>query len=153
MSHKKDKKNAFLLSALTVLSYSITGAILNIWLPFWISGDIHTVVAQPESLRQPINLIGLILLILFGLLLLIAIGAYWLDRFFGEKYFGQGSRTRWVLFGFLFALLIKIPDWIFPQSWWVLQAVFKFAGLFAAFFLARWIVPLARSSDQTALSK
>ena len=151
MSLKKDKKNAFLLSALTVLSYSITGAILNIWLPYLLSGDIHTVVAHPENLSQPANLIGLILLILFGLLSLTAIGAYWLYQFFGDKYFGRRSPTRWVLFGFLFALSMKISDWIFPQNGWILPAVFKIAGLFGAFFLARWIIPPAGKSDQSGL--
>ncbi len=147
MSLKKDKKNAFFLSALAVLSYSITGAVLNIWLPYLLSGDIHTVVAHPENLSQPANMLGLILLILLGLLSLTAIGAYWLYHFFSEKYFEHGSPARWALFGFLFALIIKTPDWVFPQRWWVLQIALKSLGLLVAFFLARWIVPLRRGIE------
>jgi len=151
MPFEKNKKNALLLSTLAVLSYSITSAILNMLLPYLLTGDIHTVVAHPENLSQPANLIGLILLTLVVFLVLTAIGAYWLYQFFGDKYFGRGSPIRWALFGFLFALLMKIPDWIFPEIDWILPTVFRIAGLFGAFFLARWIIPLPGRSGQSGL--
>lgn len=138
----KTKQSALLLSTITVLSFFVTGAFLNILLPYWISGDIQAVVANPESLSQPGSL--LVLLLFLGIILgiLIALGAFWLYRFFGEAHFGERARLRWALFGALFALFLKLPDWLLPAGWGLLRGILQLAGLFAAYFLARWVAPL-----------
>ncbi len=141
----KTKQSALLLSAITVLSFSVTGAFLNILLPYWISGDIRTVVANPETLSQPGSLLVLLLFLVIILGLLIALGAFWLYRFFGEDQFRRRAKLRWALFGLLFAIFLKLPDWLLPAGWGILRGILQFAGLFVAYFLARWIAPLRQN--------
>jgi hypothetical protein len=141
----KTKQSALLLSTITVLSFSATGGFLNILLPYWLSGDIRAVVANPESLLQPASLVVLLLFLIFILGIMIALGAFWLYRFFGEAHFGERAKLRWALFGALFAVFLKLPDWLLPATWGILRAILQFAGLFAAYFLARWIAPLQRN--------
>lgn len=114
---EKNKKSAILLSAITVLSFSTVNAIGNILIPYLTTGNLQVVIAHPENLRQPSNLIALILILGSLLLALVLIGAYWLDRFFGEKYFGVRGAFRWALFGALFALFMMAPQWILPDTW------------------------------------
>lgn len=142
MTLAKSKSSAVILSALTVISFAILDGVLNILIPYWLTGDIHSIIANPDSLRQPGSLLGLIAFLIIILLLMIAIGAYWLYRFFGSKYFGPRGAFRWVIFGTLFALFLKLPDWLFSTNLWPLKLLFQFVGLFIAFFLARWIIPL-----------
>ena len=81
-----------------MLTFSPTGAVLNILLPYWLTGDIHTVVANPESLSQPGSL--LVLLVPDNYCgFMVALGAFWLYRFFGEAHFGEHAPLRWALFG------------------------------------------------------
>ena len=141
----KSKRNALILSAITVLAFAVTGFILNILLPYWLSEDIHLIVANPESLSQPGSLVVLVLFLVIILGMMVAPGAFWLYRFFGEAHFGGNAPLRLALFGVLFAIFLKLPDWLLPAGWGVIRGVFQFAGLFAAYFLARWLVPLRRS--------
>jgi len=142
----KSKSRAVLLSLYTVLSFSITSALLNIFLPYWLSGDIHTIVANPESLAQPGSLLVLIIFLVSLLGIMVALGAFWLYRFFGSAHFAERAPLRWALFGALFALFLKLPEWGLPDKWGILRAILQFAGLFIAYFLARVIVPLKRTS-------
>jgi hypothetical protein len=141
----KSPRRALLLSAITVLSFSVTGAFLNILLPYWLSGDIRAVVANPESLSQPGSLLVLLLFVVIILGIMIALGAFWLYRFFGEAHFGERAWLRWALFGALFAIFLKLPDWLLPAGWGLLRGVIQLAGLFAAYFLARWAAPIRRN--------
>jgi hypothetical protein len=145
MRETKTKQSALLLSVITVLSFSITGAILNILLPYWLSGDIRTVIANPESLSQPGSLMVLLLFLMMVQGIMIALGAFWLYRFFGQAHYGKGAPLRWALFGMLFAIFLKLPNWLLPTGWGILRVVLQFAGLFAAYFLARWVIPLQRN--------
>jgi hypothetical protein len=142
MMQRKSKQRALELSAVTVLSFSATGAILNILLPYWLSGDIRTVVANPESLAQPGSLLVLLLFLVIILGVMVALGAFWLYRFFGEAHFGERAPLRWALIGVLFAIFLKLPDWLLPAGWGILRGVLQLSGLLAAYFLARWLVPL-----------
>ena len=146
MNLTKSKQSALALSAITVLVFFITGAFLNILLPYWLSGDVRAVIANPESLSQPGSLLVLLLFLVIILALMIALGAFWLYRFFGEAHFGERAPLRWALFGMLFAIFLKLPDWLLPDGWGILRGVMQFAGLFAAYFLARWAFPLRRDN-------
>ena len=142
MMQTKSKRSALVLSAITVLSFTIAEAVLNILLPYWVSGDIRVVVANPESLSQPGSLLVLLLFLAAILGLMIALGAFWLYRFFGERHFGGRARLRWMLFGVLFAIFLKLPDWLLSAGWGLLRGILQLAGLFAAYCLARWVAPL-----------
>jgi putative flippase GtrA len=142
---KKDKKSAVYLASITVFSFAVTDAVLNLLIPYLISGDIHLVVANPESLHQPGVLLGLLVVLAIILAVLIGIAAFWLYRFFGEAYYGKRGAARWALFGFLFAVFLKLPEWFLPPNLWPVRAILQFLGLFAAFFLARRIIPIRPS--------
>jgi hypothetical protein len=139
---EKNKRSAIILSSATILSFVSADAILNLLIPYLLSGDIHTVVRDPENIKQPANLIGLILFLFMILTIFVLVGAFWLDRFFGVAYFGKRSSIRWSLFGLLYAFFLKIPEWIFLQDWWGFKIIFQLAGLFGAFFLSRWAIPI-----------
>jgi hypothetical protein len=140
----KTLRKAFLHSATGVIAFTLVSAILNLLIPYLLTGDIHAVVGSPERLSQPGDLLALAVILLAALAALIAIGAYWLYRFFGERYFDRLAPLRWALFGALFALLIQIPNWILPDGWWLLTNLLQLAAVFLAFFAARTIVPLDR---------
>ena len=144
MNLAKSKSSAVILSAITVVSFTITEGVLNILVPYWTSGDIHSIIPNPDNLRQPGSVLSLIAFVGIILVLMIALGAYWLYRFFGPAYFGARGGLRWALFGSLFAIFLKLPDWLFPTELWLLIGLFQFVGLFAAFFLARRIIPIQR---------
>ena len=148
MTLEKGKGSAVVMSACGVLSFSIVDAGLNLLLPYLLTGDIHAVIADPESLKEPGNLLGLVLFLIIVIAILIAVGAFWLNRFFGKAYYGRRGAIRWILFGSFFAVLLKLPEWLFPQGWWILRAIFQFAGVFGAFFLARWLIPIERSGTE-----
>jgi hypothetical protein len=143
----KSKTGAVILSAVAVLSFTLTSAALNILLPYLLTGDLTVIVAQPERLSNPADVLALALITLIALLGLTALTAYWLYRFFGPAYYGRRGAARWALFGFLLALLIKLPDWLFsPSLWWVKYIVYTLSA-FIAFFIARRLLPLKQKSD------
>jgi hypothetical protein len=119
---------------------------MNLALPYLLTGDMRTIIADPARLSRLADVLALIAILLIALLALIAIGAYWLYRFFSPAYFGQRGLARWALFGALFALLIKLPDYLLPPTWWLLNDIILFLDVFLAFFIARWIFPLERQS-------
>lgn len=137
----KTKKRAFWLAGCIVIGFTLTSALLNIVLPFLRSRDIHTIVANPEALREPGNLAALtgVLLLLEGSL--IGMGAFWLYRFFGERYFDRLAAWRWILFAALFALWLQLPAWWLPDLAWWLVWLYRLGGVFATFFLARRLIP------------
>ena len=138
----KSKTNAFVLSAIAVLSFGATGVVVNILIPYLLSGDLRIVIERPENLRTPGDVAVMVGLVVLLLLMLAAIGAIWLYRFFGERYYGVRGALRWSLFGIIFALLLRLPDWLLPDSLHLLGSFLGILGLFVAFFLARWLVPL-----------
>lgn len=140
----KTPRNALLLSAAAVLSFAAVSAAVNILLPYLLTGDVRTVIADPERLGQPGQALALIAVIGVFLLILIALGAYWLYRFFGEAYYGWRGAARWALFGALLALIIKLPDWVLPARLWLVKDVIWVLSAFIAFFIARGLIPLKR---------
>lgn len=137
-------RGALLLSAAGVLTFTAVSAILNLLIPFWLTGDIHAIVEDPGRLNDPGSLLALGIIFLAALAALIALGAYWLYRYFGPAYYGSRGAVRWALFGGIFAVLVKLPDWFLPQSWWLLNSILLFLSVFAAFFTARWLVPIQK---------
>jgi hypothetical protein len=142
MNYPKSKRRALSLSAITVFSFAITGAALNLLLPYWRGENLQTLITNPERLAQPGSLLPLFFTMLLILGLMTGLGAFWLFRFFGDAYFGSRAPLRWALFGILFAFFLKLPDWFFPANPGVFRAIIQLAGLFAAFFVARWLVPI-----------
>ncbi len=142
---KKNKKSAVIISAITVLSFAIVNAVENILVPYLITGNIQAVIANPENLAEPANLIALAIILSLLLIVMILIGAYWLHRFFGEKYFGARGASRWALFGVLFAILMMAPEWFLPLDWRLLINLLKFVSVFIAFFISRKLIPLTET--------
>jgi uncharacterized BrkB/YihY/UPF0761 family membrane protein len=140
----KSKRSALVLSAITVLVFGFVSALVNILIPYLLSSDPHTIVARPESLDEPSEFTTLIVFMVVLLLILIAIGAFWLYRFFGERYYGLRGALRWALFGAIFAVCLKAPDWFLADSLRTLRDVLRILSILLAFFLARWIVPLEK---------
>lgn len=139
----KSKSSAVILSTLVVLVVVITSAVLNMLIPYWITGDIHTVIAKPENLSDPVQAGALIGVLALIYLLMVGIGAYWLHRFFGEAYFGVRGAWRWMLFGLFFALLSQVAIWQFPDNA-VMDWAWPMVSAIGAFFLARWAIPLKK---------
>ena len=140
----KSKRSALVLSAITVLVFGLVSALVNILIPYLMSGDLHTIVAQPESLDESSEFTALLVVVALLLLILIAVGAFWLYRFFGERYYGPRGALRWALFGAIFAVCLKAPDWFLTDNLRSLGDALRILGLFLAFFLARWIVPFEK---------
>ena len=140
----KSKLSALVLSAITVLVLGLVSALVNILIPYLMSGDLHTIVAQPESLDESSEFTALLVVVALLLLILIAVGAFWLYRFFGERYYGPRGALRWALFGAIFAVCLKAPDWFLAYNLRSLGDALRILGLFLAFFLARWIVPFEK---------
>lgn len=143
MTLQKSKKSALILSGIAVITYSLVSAFLNILLPYWMTGDLRSVVARPENLGRTTDLISLAVIIVLALLALVSLVAYWLYQFFGEAYYGLRGAIRWALFGGLFGLLSQLAFWVFPGLT-VVRVIWQFASAFIAFFLARIILPLER---------
>ena len=143
---KRSKQGAFILSGIAVLAYAITAAVEYMLLPYLISGDIHTVVAKPENLTQPGAIIGLVVVLAVLMLALTGLGAFWIYRFFGERYYGGRGALFWALFGFLLALFVRLPDWVLPEVVRWLRYLWFAICVFPAFFLARWLarIPVTR---------
>ncbi len=139
---EKSKKSAVILSCTIVFSFSLTSAALHIFLPYLITGNINVIIENPETLSTLTDILSLTIILLVIIGGLIGIGAYWLDKFFGEAYFDNKSILRWALFGAAFALFIKTPDWLFGEHLSTIKNFLRLVGLFAAFFLSRWIFPL-----------
>lgn len=141
---KKSVKSAFILSGLTVASFNMVSAVLNILIPYLVSSDVHDIVARPEALNTPGDILALVGLVVTLLLILTGIGAFWLYKFFGDKYYGTRGAIRWALFGATLALLLSLPNWLIPERWWLLRYIWRFGSVFVAFFLIRKIMPLKR---------
>lgn len=138
----KTRARALWLAACAVLALTLTSAIENIAIPYLLKQDIRVIIANPEALNQPANVVALILVTLFLIGALIAMGAFWLDRFFGAAYFDRRAPWRWALFGALFAVWLQAPRWFFPGLGWGWKVIFDLLGAFAVFFLARRLIPL-----------
>jgi hypothetical protein len=138
---KKSWKSAFLMSAAAVLAFAAVSAAANILLPYLLTGDVRVIVAHPERLSNPGDVLALALITLIALLVLVASGAYWLSRFFGPAYYGPRGLVRWALFGALLALLLKLPDWLLPEAWWLVKYALWIMSGFIAFFITRWLIP------------
>ena len=143
----KSRKSAFLLSATAVFSFVATSAVVNILLPYLLTGDVNTVIEHPERLSQPGQVLALLGILSLFLLVLIGLGASWLYRFFGEAYYGLRGAARWALFGVLLALLLKLPDWLFRDSLRLVKYAIWILSPFVAFFVARWLLPLKRKNN------
>ncbi|MBN1148023.1 MAG: hypothetical protein JXA78_12265 [Anaerolineales bacterium] len=144
----KSVKSAIILSAITVISFSMSGAMVNMLIPYLTSGDICVVIESPQDLQSPGDVIALIGLVAGLLLILTGISAFWLYRFFGERYYGARGALRWAVFGAIFALLLWLPDWLFPESLRFLGHQLRFLGVLVAFFVARWLIPVERGLRQ-----
>jgi hypothetical protein len=141
---KKSRGAALAMSGSAVLSFTIASAIINILIPYLLTGDIRSIVENPQQLTRTDQIISLIVLIGILLLVLIGMGAYWLQRYFGESYFGWRGAARWILFGTFLAILIKIPAWFLAKQGWLLGYIWLGLSPFLAFFLARWLLPLRK---------
>lgn len=141
----KSWKGAFLMSAVAVLSFTAASAVMNILLPYLLTGDVRVIIENPERLSNPGDVLTLALILLIAFLFLIALGAYWLYRFFGPAYYGPRGAARWALFGALLAVLLKLPDWLLPNDWLLAKYAIWILSAFIAFFLARWLVPLKKN--------
>ena len=144
----KSKKSALILATIVVLSFSLTMAIFEILMPYWLNGSANSIVADPERLSQPGSLVGLSVFLIAILLILIFIGAFWLYRFFGERYYGRRGALRWALFGVMFALLMQGFDLIFGENLPVIKGVLQFLSVFGAFFLSRLLLPIGTQSQK-----
>ena len=142
---QKSKRSALVLSLITVASFSLMTAVMDIALPYWLTGDITTIVSQPELLSQPDQLAGLFIFITFMLALLVLVGWVWLYKFFSEEYFGRRGALHWALFGGLLGLFIALPGLLFGERWPLLQQILRYASPFPAFFLARYLTGIKRN--------
>lgn len=150
---KKSKTSAFLLSAICVLSFALISALINILIPYLVTGDLQTVVSNPGQLSRVqdiLILIGILLVLILGL---VSIGAYWIVRFFGERYYGSTGAIRWALFGALFALFLAAPDKLLPENMYIIGYLLKFLAVFAAFFLARFLIPIKKTIKRSGKRK
>jgi len=141
---KKSKKSAFILSCSIVFSFVLTSAFLNLLLPYLMTGKLTAIIQKPQNLSTPTEILALVFLLIIIIGALIAIGTYWLYKFFGENYFGARSILRWILFGILFAIFTKSSDWIFSENQVIIKNLVRLAGVFAAFFLSRIVFSLER---------
>ena len=141
----KSKRSAFILSVITVLSFTFTNAIVTMLIPYLLTGDVSRIIQNPERLNNPADIFGLVTILLIMLLILAAVGAFWLYRFFGEQYYGIRGAVRWALFGAFFALLMQTPGLLFSNLNRTLVYLWQFLSLFVAFFLTRWLVPIRGS--------
>jgi len=146
MELEKSKGSSIALSCVTVLSFAATSAILDLLLPYLITGKASSVVEYPEKLANLGDALVLAGLIAFLLLALIGIFAYFLYRFFGESYYGRRGGNRWALFGALFAVFFSAPQWLLPARFGLFITIWQILSFFLAFFLARKIIPLERKT-------
>jgi hypothetical protein len=144
----KSRKSAIQLSAAAVLSFAVTSAVVNILLPYLLTGDVQAIIERPDRLSQPGQVLALVGILNIFILILIGLGAFWLYRFFGEGYYGPHGAARWALFGALLALLLKLPDWLLPESLWLLRDAIWILSPFIAFFIARWLVPIKQRTTE-----
>lgn len=137
----KNKKTSWMLSAVIVLSFSLTNAILNIVIPPLLGGE-KIFLGQEPAIS---SLFVYTLLILGTILLLISLIAFWLYKYFGDAYFDRYAVRRWGTFGFLFAVFIQIPFWIIGNRFPIFQFLIGIISLLLAFFIARKIFPLNKN--------
>jgi hypothetical protein len=83
--------------------------------------------------------VGTTLIFAFLLAVLSGIGAIWLYRFFGPRYYGKKGLVMWVAFGVILAILLKAPEWVLGDNLTWLQQMWRFVSAFPAFFAARWV--------------
>jgi len=144
MKLHKSKASAFILSAVIVLSFAVVSAVVDILIPYLVTGDVTAIIENPQALDSPGEFLALAAILAILLLILVAIGAYCLYKFFGEAYYGRSGAWRWGVFGAVFAAFVSGAEWVFPESLWLLKGLWQFLSLFIAFFLARKIIPLKR---------
>ena len=147
MQPTKSKKSALILSTIAVLSFTITSAGIDILIPYLINRDIHTIVENPEVLSRPGDVLALLMILVTLLAILIAIVAFWLYRFFGERHYGRRAALRWALFGFTFAVWLHTLGWIFQDRLAILKGILQFLGVFATYFLTRKLIPFEISDN------
>jgi hypothetical protein len=140
----RSKQGALAMSLAATLPFTLTSALLNLLVPYLVSGDIHSVVANPENLDQPAEWLLLAVVLAALLAALTACAAYWIYKYFGEAYYGRRSAWRWALFGVFLAALIKLPDWLLPGSVAILRYAWFALCPFLAFFLSRWLIPVRK---------
>lgn len=150
---RKSKSSAVWMSAICVGSFSLVTGLVSIVIPYLVSGNMQTVIADPTKLSEIEDILVLAGLLLVLLLLLILVGAYWMYRFFGEGYYGSTGAARWALFGAFFAFLMALPDWLMPETWSPIIILLKFLAVFAAFFLARKIIPVRHLPKKVVAKK
>jgi ABC-type multidrug transport system fused ATPase/permease subunit len=142
MKLRKSKASAFVLSAIIVLTFAVVSAVVDILIPYLVSGNVSTIIENPQALDSPGEILALVAVIAVLLAILVAIGAYCLYKFFGDAYYGSRGAWRWGLFGALFAVFVSGAEWVFPENLWLLKDLWQFLSLFIAFFLARKFIPL-----------
>ena len=140
----KSKRSALLIGALIVVSFMLSMAVMTMLIPYLLSGDIHTVIEKPENLNTPGAVLSLAAVLLALTLLLIAISAYCLYRFFGQAYYGQRGALRWLLFSLGFPLIGWLPGALFPGFRGILSGIWQFSSIFLAYALSRWLIPLRK---------
>jgi hypothetical protein len=150
MQLTRSKKSALILSAVAVLSFTLTTALIDLLIPYLARRDTGAVLGNPAALSKPENLLAFFIFLAMLVGVLIAIGAFWLYRFFGERHYGPRGALRWALFGCFFALWIQALDWIFQGQLALLRYILQFLGIFATYFLTRALVPFENKKGDRA---
>jgi len=138
----KNKINAIIISAITVISFVLTSALVNIFLPNLFNQDRRPLLGEYQAVRNDTQTAEFAALTSVLLLIMVAILAFWLYRFFGEGHFGKRGAVRWALFGVLFALLLKIPNLFFSNRAPFITSAWGILSVFVAYFLGRKLIPL-----------
>jgi hypothetical protein len=144
----RSKRSASILSAIAVIAYAATAAVLYMLVPYLVSGNLRVIVAYPEQFLRPAPILALVIFVALLLLALTGLGAFWIYRFFGERYYGGRGALHWALFGTLLALFVRLPDWILPAGWGWLRYPWLAISPFLAFFLARWLARIPKAARQ-----
>ena len=129
---QKSKKNALLISALTLLSFTLSAAVID-FLPGLVQGQ--PLVSQDANLPAIAGLLVFLFLAGTGLF------AFFLYSYFGEAYFGRRGVLRWALFGCIFGALIGLPALFNAPEIVCLPLLWGLVSMLPAFFAARWIIP------------
>ena len=135
----KSKFSAVILSLIAVLTFSIMGVFLNLLASMLILNRANPAVHpswQTLSLENIFIPTGIIVVLL---IILTVIGAIWIYKYFGERYYGKRGALHWSFFGFILAVLVKLPTWILADRLWLLKYTWLAVSPFVAFFLARRI--------------
>lgn len=142
---QKSKRSALILSVLAVLCFALMTALMDIALPYWLTGDATAIVSDPNLLSQPNQLSGLVIFLIVMLALLTLVGWAWINKAFGEDYYGRKGAWHWAMYGGLLGLFIALPHLLLQDRLDFLQHMWRYASPFPAFFLARWISGVKRT--------